>query len=491
MKRSNTINGLFSAITNKFTLLLFLSIVLLLVILDGSMNNDEGMWSYIGRVWVENNISPYVGAVENKTPGIFELFAVSHILFGTNFIFLRLLGVIAILFSSLIVYLTAEKLHSPSAGIFSMTIFGLTMSWYLLDGAATAHTETFMVLFSTLSFYLVIKGEGSGYWKLWIFLAGFSMGLAIAFKQIALTTAMALLIFFFVYHELHSTTKKRLAGLCIITLGMITATLFSLVPLLISKVTLKEYFDGAWLILLNPGSSADIIHRAVGFFNTWINSRIVFFYPFFILLIFQTELRRKKYFMGFMVWMLCDFVGVNSSGAYYGHQIKQIVPSVSLIIGISLSNFLTNRVNEKMIPPGRFFTLMMFLIILLLPYKQFAVNIYNVMSGYSENKIRLATYLREGTKEDDYIYIAGCDGNTILSYSGRISSSKYFNTIFVTGNSEKKALLSDLKDKPPFYLLSPPDIMPELEKFLVDDYVLLSSKKGCSGFNIFRLKNKR
>jgi 4-amino-4-deoxy-L-arabinose transferase-like glycosyltransferase len=93
------------------------------------MGIDEGWWSYMGRVWSENNLPPYTGVVDYKSPGIFELFAISHILFGINFFFVRALGVIAILFSSLTVYLIGKELHTHLAGICSMVIFGLTMAW--------------------------------------------------------------------------------------------------------------------------------------------------------------------------------------------------------------------------------------------------------------------------------------------------------------------------------------------------------------------------
>ena len=469
-------------------MLLLLSFVLLSCIFNGIMNNDEGMWSYIGRIWVENNMPPYIGAVENKTPGIFVLFAVSHILFGTNYMFARLLGVTAILLSSFTIYLIGKKLHTPQAGIFSMTIFGLTMSWHLLDGAAAAHTETFMVLFSTSSFYLIIQGKGSRNWKYWVFFAGLSMGLALAFKQIAITTTLALGIFFLVYDDSIQTARERMIGLFIVALGMVIATFFTLVPLLVSGVSLKEYVDGAWLILLNPGSSAEFARHAEGFLNTWLNTRIVVFYPFFLLLIFERDLLRERCFMGLLAWMFCDFVGVNLSGHSYGHQIKQIMPSASLIFGIILGNTVTRRFSESSVTARQALALLMILVVLLLPYKQWAVNLYKKMTGYTDIKMSLASFLEKNTGKNDYIYIAGHDGNPALSCSGRISSSKYFNTIFVTGDTEKKQLMSDLKARPPLYFLSPPLIMPELEIHTADQYELLPMKTEYAGFYVFKRK---
>ena len=472
MKRGNM------QITNQYAMLLFLFFILLFVMSNGHMGNDEGIWSYMGRVWSENNIPPYVGAIENKTPGIFELFAVSHILFGVNIFFVKLLGVLAILVSSLTVYLIGKKLHTHLAGIFSMVIFGLTMTWRLLDGMYTAQTETFMVLFSTLSFYFVIKGVSCLKWRLWIFVSGFSMGLAVAFKQISLTTTIALFIFFIVYGAASLTNRDKILGLFLLSLGVIISTFFSLLPLLVSNVSLIEYIDGAWLILLNSGSSVSTTSHIKGFLSTFLNSRIVVFYPFFGLFIGQSDLIKNRYFIGLLIWMFFDFIGLNASGYYYGHQIKQLIPSVSIITGILLSNLFVKHITEKSEISKYASILLIFIIVLFFPFQSLIANCNKAVNGYVDNGKELGIWLRENTNENDYVYIAGGGGNPILSYSDRISSSKYFNTIFVTSAAAREQLLSDLKAKPPLYFLNPPvDMGTKIEEFVKDNYKLLYTKQ--------------
>jgi len=481
MKQSRAFNLLTSPLVISF----FLLIILLIAMSNGYMNNDEGMWSYMGRIWSEHNMPPYIGAIENKTPGIFELFAISHILFGVNVFFVRALGVIAILLSSLTIYLTGRELHSHLAGIFSMVIFGLTMTWSLLDGKYTAQTETFMVLFSTLSFYFVIKGVGSPKWRFWIFLSGLSMGLALAFKQIALTTAIALFIFFLLYGAYGLTNKDKIVGIFLVCLGVIISTFLSLAPLLFSNVSLREYIDGAWLILLNPGSSASAMLRIKGFFHIFLNSRIVVFYPFLGLFIGQSDLIKHRYFIGLLIWMLFDFIGVNASGYYYGHQIKQLIPSLSIIIGILLGNFLLRHIIEKSELTKYTSVLLIFIIVLLFPFQSLIG--YKAMNGYVDNEKELGMWLKENTKENDYVYIAGGRGNAILSYCGRISSSKYFNMIFVTSDKEREQLLSDLKEKPPLYFLKPSvDIGIKIDEFVSNNYKLVYTKQE---YEIFKWKS--
>ncbi len=485
IKKSNLQNGFDKLVMNPYFILLILFILLLIIISNTKMGNDEGRWSYIGRIWSENNIPPYIGAVENKTPGIFELHAISHILFGVNYLFVRWLGVISILFSSLTIYLIGKELHTSLAGIFSMVIFGLTLTWHQLNGAYTAQTETFMILFSTLSFYFIIKGVKSRKWIGWILLSGCSMGFAIAFKQIAVTTTLALFIFFIIYAAEQLNTKNVLLGLTLLSSGIVISTMLSLIPLLCSGVSLNDYIDGAWLILRNSGSSAGLKTHIHHFIRIWLGSRMLSLYPFLLLFFLQSELIRKKYIIGLLIWLFFDFLGVNASGHYFGHQIKQLIPSLSIVIGILFSNLLVNRISEKAGRSRYTSVIVLSLFVFLFPYGYLFNFKSGAEAGYSDANMESGKWLEEHTSQEDYIYIAGTKGNTILSYSGRVSSSKYFNTSFVTQDLEKEQLLSDLKAKPPLYYLHPmssTDIGGGIEEYIMNNYTVLHTKSGYEFF---------
>ncbi|MCB0450996.1 MAG: glycosyltransferase family 39 protein, partial [Confluentibacter sp.] len=167
----------------------------------------------MGNLWAKHGIPPYTGAVENKTPAIFFLYATANFLTVESIFVIRILGVFATLLSAFILYCICEKLHSKRAGIFCMLIFGLSMSWRLVDGSYFAHTEVFMVLFSVLAFYFIIKAKGSSKMKYDLFLAGIFIGIAISFKQIAVTTLVAVVLFFLVFSANHLSIKKKILGI--------------------------------------------------------------------------------------------------------------------------------------------------------------------------------------------------------------------------------------------------------------------------------------
>lgn len=434
------------------------------------------MWNYIGRVWSENKILPYIGTIENKTPGIFELNAISNSLFGVNVFFMRALGILSILLAMLTIYYLGKKLHSKLAGILGMYIFGLTFTWDLLGGTFISCTETFMVLFSTLSFYLILKSKNSNKWKFLVTLAGISLGISIAFKQIALTTTIALIIYYWFETSSNLNKKDKITGLVLLSFGISLSTFLSITPLLLQKVSLIDYFNGAWLILLNSASSSTMFDRISGFLSNWLFSRIVIFYPFLFLILFQRHLLKKKYFICLLIWLLFDFLGVNSSGYFYGHQIKQLIPSLSIIVGVTLSEIL---INLKDIKPEiklnqNVSILILITIIVFFPDKYTLKEAYQRFAKQQENtKEEIGIWLRENSKKTDKVYILGTSGNPILAYSERVSSSKYFNSIFISSDKERDIVFAELTTNPPLFILKP-DASYEIESDLgkdIDSYI--------------------
>ncbi len=463
---------------------------------DLPLNNDEAMWSYIGRVWNENNILPYIGTIENKTPGIFELNAISYSLFGVNVFFMRTLGLLSILLTTLTIYYLGKKLHSKLAGIFGMYIFGLTFTWIFLGGTFISCTETFMVFFSTLSFCFILKSKYSNKWKYLITLAGISMGISIAFKQIALTTTIALIFYYWFETSSNTNKKNKIIGLVLLSFGILLSTFVSITPLLLQKVSLNDYFNGAWLILLNSASSSTMLNRISGFFSNWLFSRIVIFYPFLFLILFQRNLLNKRYFICLLTWLLFDFIGVNSSGYFYGHQIKQLLPSLSIIVGITLSEILTNIKNVK--SEFKFnqnvSILILIIIIVFFPDKYTLKEAYQRFAKQQENtNEEIGIWLRENSKKTDKVYILGTSGNPILFYTERVSSSKYFNSIFISSNKERDIVYAELKANPPLFILKPdasieiePKLGKDIENYIANNY---NYKERKYNYHIF-MRNK-
>jgi len=476
---------------------ILLSVVTLTV---DRMYYDEGMWNYIGNLWTMHGSPPYTGALENKTPGIFLVYALSNLLFGVNIFFPRFLGIAAILLTSWFLFRMTRKLSNPTAGIFAMILFAFTMPWYGVDGAFTSLTETFMVLFVVLSFSALLssgihKGTPNG---AAIYLSGISMGMAIAFKQIAIFSALALFLFTL------TTTRKEgpfirqiLKTYLILSAGIISSTLLTYLPLLAYGVSLSDYFKGAWLILLQKGTSTYLGERTWRFFLTWADSKILLFYPFLLIFVLNKPNLRKQGipFWGLLIWVLCDFLGVNASGRYYGHQMKQLIPPLSITCGIALGILLDPSNLKKLAPllgregrdPATYqksvfclvVSLLFFLWVVLDP--QTHVTVSRLMKKKEEKARTLASRIQDLTEKDDPIYLWRLqDGAPVYAYADRRAPTRFFTQHFIHIPGGEMELQKDLKRTPPKIIVmerEEKDIPPWLTTFCRDRYTLLPEEQ--------------
>ena len=142
-----------------------------------AMDIDEGIWSYMGRVWADNGLTPYTGTINNKPPGIFLLYYYSYLLFGTNIWFTRLVGDIASMGASLCLFAFVRRI---SGSVYAAAISaGLYISLMPLRRfhISAGYTETFLIFFVLLSLLLLVlavelEGRRS---TMMIFAAGLSM----------------------------------------------------------------------------------------------------------------------------------------------------------------------------------------------------------------------------------------------------------------------------------------------------------------------------
>lgn len=413
---------------------------------------DEGIWHYIGRLWIDNDMPPYKYSIENKNPAIFELYALSDYLFGSSYMFVRLLGIFAVILSMNIVRKISELLHSKTAGIYVLYIYGLTSAWYLLDGQWPSVTENFMCLFYCLAFYYLIKSGNHKKKNYFLFLTGIFTGIAISFKQIALFGLLGLLIYYLINQFSNKSLSQHSKSIFLIAIGTLFSSVIFLLPVFFSGVSLKEYFDGAWLILLNPGSSNSIVERLYLSIDVWFESRITIFWLIIPMLMYQKDLIKKRYFIGLLSLLILDFIGANASGNFYGHQIKQIIPSISIITAILLSQ-ITIKLNKNITQfKTNVWIMIISIIILLFPYHNVIINGY--FSGFPDNEKELGLWIKNNSDETDYIYVVAQGGSgPILSYSERVSASKYINIFFTRPNHIKEQVLLDIASNKPKYLI--------------------------------------
>jgi 4-amino-4-deoxy-L-arabinose transferase-like glycosyltransferase len=400
---------------------------------------------------------PYVYTIENKTPGIFFVFAIADKFGLYSVIFVRILGILFSIGSLAIVYSISRKLFQKEIALISLYIYGFVSCWYVMDGNFLSQTEIFMVFFSLLAFYILVTYQQKENQLLYLFIAGLSLGMAINFKQIAITTLMGFLIVLFWYTN---GIKKYVKGIILVVFGVTLAVAAAYLFLLFNDgVSFYDYMNQAWFILFNSGSKIDSIEKhLVNFFRVFFISKLVFFIPIVGIFFFKIKqlIVLRPVLMLMSLWFVFDFIGANASGYYFGHQLRQLLPSLSIVIAIVIYHYAI-----KMNTRNKLYRIALALLFLVLfPIKRvgyaFYCTIYPPFKAEQNTIVKnVLSYLDQNANKRDYIYLLGGDSDLVLvlGQAKLMSASKYFHSIFITSEKERSHVNRDLRKNQPKYIL--------------------------------------
>ncbi|MHB0937672.1 MAG: ArnT family glycosyltransferase [Armatimonadota bacterium] len=451
---------LIAFLANPWTLTVLLAGVLASVAFatqNRAMYNDEAIWTYVARAWVHYGLPPYIGTVENKTPGIFYLFAVSDLLTGLNFWFPRLLGILASALTGYGLFAIGKRLWGRGAGLLAMLLYGLTtVSAARMDAPFTAQTETFMLAFSVLAVYLLVTTRQAQTLRQHlpaVFLAGCSLGAAIAFKQTAVITAAGLLFLYLSLKPPLARTFPAVTRDCLLFAGGgVLATFVSLVPLLLSGVSVGDYLQGAWLLLAGSGSSVSDLtvrmNRAL-----WVMESAdlqIYLVLLMVLIAVYKRLPASVPIAGLLAWYAFELFAVNSSGTYWGHQLRQALPPLALLGGMAWWALIkANFTREPVLRWSHYALIGLAIALIWTPPLG-----WWPLSAQSRAAKRAYTWVNRHTGEQDYVYTLGVlSANQILAYSQRRASSRYFNQYFMKTPGVEAEMRRDLAEKAPTYLV--------------------------------------
>jgi hypothetical protein len=458
-------------LTNRWLLAIIIVIPLAAATGTAKLSFDEAIWSYIGTGWLADGARPYVERFDNKPPWLFLAFGLAGFVAGADPWLVRLMGVAATVLTALVLYAIGRRLLDRTAGAAAMIFFGLIMPRGVVDGPYAAHSESFIVLFSALAFYLLLlafDSTGARACRVKFFLAALSVGVAtFFFKQVALGTAGALLAFYLLHRGSARRKTSPPIDLALAVAGLAASLLLSLLPLLLSGVPLEEYWKAVWVSPSQAGATNEsVLERVLGFFQTWQNTELFFFAP--LLAVFVAQRKRLKNagvpFAGICVWIIADFLCTNASGNYYGHQLKQAALPMALAGGLGLGAML--RGIQQGDSQQRAAALVVGLcVLLLMPYGVLVKRA--TMKPLTEPELDLGQWLRANSGPQDTIFPCGPRAMHILAWSGRPMPLRYFCTIFMPLSGARAELDKGLAERPPRYIILPPDGLADVD----DPYV--------------------
>ena len=473
-----------------------------------TFTHEESMWHYIGRNWFRHGLTPYSGGVDNKSPLIFAVFGLSDTLFGINYWFPRILGVIvqsaglwflyniALIIANRYISSTEGRSASPvikeissrQTAIITITLYGLSILWRVAGGKYVSFTETYAVAFVLASVYWYISAEG----RAKLFVSGALAGLAIGWRLSAAFSVLAVLI--------HASIKRRQAILPFVA-GALSSGAVLLLIAVTAGINLTDLYMHAFADNLTTGSTTDhsFSWRLEKFIDNFFYSELMLFYPAVITYFFT-----KMQYSLLAIWLACEFIGINALGIYARPHFKQLLPVLCLISGISIAH-LVHQYGVS------FRNVMIVVWLLFFPKitepitalrklfsterdrsKEYCTPPYPRTDEKAEKK--LGRWIRANTKPGDLVFVAGF-GARVQLYSERLSPTIYFN---VTQTDRAIVdLIITLNQKKPHLIAVPlfadykkyvkPDITQAIEALLMFDY---SHERCMYGYAIYRVTNR-
>ncbi|MBS1597811.1 MAG: glycosyltransferase family 39 protein [Bacteroidetes bacterium] len=419
---------------------------------------DEAMWQYIGRNWLRHGLTPYSGGVDNKSPLIFAVFGISDKLFGVNYWFPRLLGILCQSTGLFFVYRIGKHISGYNAGMIALTLYGLSLLWKSSGSKYVSYTETYAITCIIISFYwwLTAKSEIN------FFYSGLIAGLGAAFRFSAFFGIAAI---FFI------SAKKNIKSSLFFSLGVLGGFALFLIFMVVTGINIHDFFFYALYDNFGAGSPTDhsALWRVENLVDKFFYSELILFYPAVLGYFFHT----KKLDV-FGIWLVCEFIGINIIGIYDRAHLKDFLP----IFSITSAIFIWHMVEKYKVSLRQ---VMMIIWISFFPkvVEPFVglKKIFKPPADKSESyckdpgkqmdedsKRKLGLWIKINSKENDKVLIAGMAAQ-IQVYAERLSPTIYFNATQTT--TARKKFWNDINENKPAMVAIP--IFADYEKNIGND----------------------
>lgn len=453
---------------------------------------DNSLWHYIGWSWTQSEDILLKQFADNKPFGIYFLYFFSSKLFGINFFPLIILSIIVKITTGCVIYLILRELdQNKILSLTGLIIFYLFSSWPALDSGSIIFTETIVNLFFTLACYSILKSKNE---NLLIYFSVLFIFFGFIFKQTIIFTLPAFL--FIIYIKFKDNFSSKIFKIIFFALTIFIIYFFLLINFGIpfEKIIKQTFFP------LNH--SSDVVMKITSRINNFIFQWTgVYKIIGIILIILSLHFYKRKNKLEenfFLINLFLIFIGVHFTGITNGHQLSQILPVISLLIPIALSN-IAKSLN---LSDHKYYIGIIFFLIFLTPEISFT-KIKKTLSEFEVDKTYreiedIKIYL--DTNYDKEIPIHQHFRNTRVTLTlERIVASRFINTTFLyegygDGSEIKKnikKLENDLKNKKHLLIIldsyekEPPYQYPN---FLNDNLNLYNFVKKFDQFLIYEKK---
>jgi len=445
---------------------------------------DESLWQYIGRNWFRNGLAPYSGGVDNQSPLIFALFGLSDKLFGVNYWFPRVVGVLFQAAGMFYIYKIANHLSGKTAGLLAISFYGLSLMWHAGGGKYPSYTETYEVTFIIISVYYYLRAQTKSDYVISGCMAGIGLGCRIS-------------AFFAIGAVFISVLRKSRGNALLFCAGIVLSFGCLLLWAVMAGINIHALYTYAFADNFNSGSPYDHtpMWKLEQFTEKFFYTEIILFYP----LIIGYWLIKKGIDL-FTLWLIFAFAGIAFIGEFTWIHLKELLPALSLMSALVVAQMVNKyNLSFKRVMIVAWIVFFPKLLEPVLNLKKLLHPTVDTIAANNklaytwpdeETRKKLGWWVKDHTTGQQKVFVAGF-GSQIQVYSER--QSVYFNQMQT--RLAKNELYRNLLLHKPAMILVP--LFPQyrqhtgadLRKFVDDlvnrDYALTTTKYS---YHIYMLK---
>jgi 4-amino-4-deoxy-L-arabinose transferase-like glycosyltransferase len=436
-------------------------VVLYLPFLEEPFERDEGIYATIAQGLFDGKL-PYRDYFEFKPPLVYGWYALSLWVFGEDVVAPRVMAALCLAATTVLVFLAGRLLLTARQAWFAAAAFAASPALASLQ--FNANTEVFMLPFLVASLVTFAKGQRDD--KLaWLLGAGFTGGIAIGTKQVALWNLIALGCC-----ALWFGLRQRLPLLALLRppvalgLGWAAAT-----ALMLSPFALTRTLDDFWKVSLVYGwdytADVPLQSRLSGLWRLW--PQLLATAP--LLAAAATgalRLRRELALpprLILVAWAAGSLAGVVSGGRFYPHYLVQLLPACALLAAL-VAEPAYQALRAGWRPPVRAMAAWTLLFVLCLyfnlsiflhatPEGRHVAKFPDVQARVSIESRALADYVRAETEPEETILNWGRE-TQLYFYADRKPATRYlYDRPFWQDPPTFDRAMAELRAHPPVLIL--------------------------------------
>jgi len=396
--------------------------------MDLPLERDEGEYAYIAWRMTFGEM-PYLDWFDQKPPGIFAAYRVAIGLSDDAVVAIRALAAVFSAVSSIALFYLVRSLLGVGAGVTSALLLAFLSADPVIQGSI-ANTELFMLPGIIIAALLVLRAIDSQKTAIAASVAaGISIGIAIAFKQVAVLN----IPFFLLAFGLRVRGPDRWRRLAAFSAWMGAGVALVWVPIvawLQLRGALGAAIDATFLHNLSYAGALPLSRRVelLISYGTPLLPTQGIAWALAALGLIGLARRRNRFPALFLAgWAVFSAAGVGVSGHYFPHYLQQLLPAIAALAGAAIMG---RREGGE---PSRWrvaVTGCLAFVPLVLTALSFwtlspAVAIKSIYPHNSfEDMPAIASEIESITERDDAVFVFGAEPE-LLFYARRASATRY------------------------------------------------------------------